>query len=113
MSVYFTDKIGITIAGRGTAQFRPDMTVRDITDSIGEPYKVMRTSRQRIMMYLLDMTGKNNSNKDNLTRPLIIYIDKGRLSRIVDWTSDVHIDVVTDENTRARQFMISKYTNNK
>ena len=111
MGVYFTDKIGITIAGRGDAQFWPDMTVREITDSIGEPYKTMRTSRQKMLMYLLDMTGKNNHAKENLTRPLIIYIDKGRISKIVDWTSDVHIDVITDEKTHTRQFMISKFSN--
>ena len=106
MRIRLIDKVGIIISGRGRTEFRPDTTVREIIDNLGEPYKRFRTSRQHILMYLWNMT--ELSDKDNLAHPLIIRIEKGRISSIDDCTSNAHIEVVTDENTKERQFLILK-----
>lgn len=108
MGVYFRDKVGITIAGRAKTDFTPDMTMRDILASVGVPFRRFRTSRGRLLMYLLDMTGRSDKEKENLTKPLLVYIERNRLVRIDDWTSNVSISVVTDENTHKRHFMIVK-----
>ena len=107
MQIHLTYKVGIIISGRGQTEFRPDTTVREIIDNLGEPYKSFRTSKQRILMYLSNMA--ELSDKDNLTHPLIIRIEKGRISSIDDCTSNAHIEVVIDENTKERQFLISKF----
>lgn len=108
MGVYFRDRVGITIDGRAKTDFMPDMSLRDVIATVGEPYRRLRTSHGRLLMYLLDMTGHSDRERDNLSRPLLIYIEKNRLSKIEDWTSGVTITVVMDETTRKRQFMITK-----
>ena len=105
MWIHLKNKVGITISGRGQTEFRPDTTVREIIDNLGEPYKSFRTSKQHILMYLSNMA--ELSDKDNLIHPLIIRIEKGRISSIDDCTSNAHIEVVTDKNTKERQFLIS------
>ena len=108
MSVYFKDKIGINIAGRTNADFTPEMSMTDVIKTLGEPFRKFRTSRGRMLMYLLDMTRKKDKDKANLAFPLILYIEKNRLSKIEDYTSNTIINVVIDEDTHDRVFMITR-----
>ena len=106
MRIHLRDKVTVTISGRGQTEFRPETTVREIIDNLGEPYKSFRTSKQRILMYLSNMTELSDKDKE---QPLIIRIEKGRIFSIDDCTTNVHIEVVIDENTKERQFLISKF----